>query len=470
MVFSSVTFLFYFLPLFLLAYLSLPFRNLTLLLASLFFYAWGELEFVGLLVGSVALNYLAGLAISREGPRRRAALVAGIAANLLLLGIFKYAGFVAELLAPWLPGSQTPSIHFPIGVSFFTFQAMSYLVDVYRRHATAERNPLTLGTYIAMFPQLIAGPIVRFHSIQAQLHARTHDLRKFERGVRYFVIGLGQKMLIANTLATPADSIFSLPAADLTASVGWLGSICYTLQIYYDFAGYSNMAIGLGFMLGFQLPKNFDHPYISQSITEFWRRWHITLSTWFRDYLYIPLGGNRRGALRTYGNLLIVFLLCGLWHGAAWSFVVWGLYHGLFLVIERVGLANAIGRIWRPLRHLYVLFVVNIGFVIFRADSLAYAAEYLRAMAGLGLGDGVAHHLGVYLQPNVVISLALGACGSAPLFAMLETWLSRRAGTGSTLIPIATRMGVAVGLGGIWLLISMGLAAGTHNPFIYFRF
>jgi alginate O-acetyltransferase complex protein AlgI len=476
MVFSSVTFLYFFLPIFLAAYLVLPFRNSVLLAASLFFYAWGELAYVFLLLGSIALNWAVGLGIARfeeRGARgARAMLGVGIAGNLLLLGVFKYANFAIENLGPLLGvRGELAAMHFPIGISFFTFQAMSYLIDVYRRDAGAERNPFLLATYISMFPQLVAGPIVRFRSIQGELHARTIDARKFERGIRFLAIGLGQKVVIANALAVPVDAIFGVAAADLTTPLAWLAATAYTLQIYYDFAGYSNMAIGLGLMLGFHLPVNFEYPYIAQSISEFWRRWHITLSTWFRDYLYIPLGGNRAGALRTTRNLLVVFLLCGLWHGAAWTFVVWGLYHGAFLVIERVGFGNALVRIPRALRHGYTLGVVVAGFVIFRADSLVQAGGFLAAMAGFARGDGLVDHLGLHLRADVVLIFAVAVAGSAPLLP----WLADRLGgwartSGGRPGRVLVRGAVVAGVAALFLLSGMRLAAGTHNPFIYFRF
>jgi alginate O-acetyltransferase complex protein AlgI len=348
---------------------------------------------------------------------------------------------------------------------------MSYLIDVYRRDASAERDPLLLATYISMFPQLVAGPIVRFRSIQGELHERTLDARKFEHGVRYLAIGLGQKVLIANTLAVPVDAIFAAAPSDLTAPVAWLAAVSYTLQIYYDFAGYSNMAIGLGLMLGFHLPVNFRYPYVARSITEFWRRWHITLSTWFRDYLYIPLGGNRTGRLRTYRNLLIVFLLCGLWHGAAWTFVVWGLYHGAFLVLERVGVGDALGRAPRPVAHAYTLLVVVVGFVIFRAESMAQAGHFLAAMAGFARGDGLVEHVGLHLRANVAATLAIAVAGAAPLLP----WLGRRLGgwalgAGGLRARVLVRSAAVAGVTALLLLTGMSLAAGTHNPFIYFRF
>jgi alginate O-acetyltransferase complex protein AlgI len=475
MLFNSVVFLYFFLPLFLIGYLCLPRRNLFLLAASLLFYAWGERGYVALLLVSILLNYGFGLLVaSSRDAISRGALASGIAANLLLMANFKYRMFLLQSLQPLLaplgiaigiPESQ----HFPIGISFFSFQAISYLVDVRRGAAPVERNILTLATYIAMFPQLIAGPIVRFQTIFGELHQRTVDLGKFERGIRVFAIGLAQKVLLADVLARPADAIFALPVGQLDAGLSWLASVCFSLQIYFDFAGYSNMAIGLGLMLGFHLPRNFETPYASQSIREFWRRWHITLSTWFRDYLYVPLGGNRNGALRTYVNLIVVFLLCGLWHGANFTFVVWGAYHGAFLVAERLGLGRGLERLWRPFRHVYALLAVNAGFVVFRSDSLAQAAGMLRSMVGLGQGDGLAHPVAMYLQPDIALVLPVAMLASVPVLPAAERML-RDVGpvvrSWRRLQPLV----VSVALVLLFLLVGMSLAQGTHNPFIYFRF
>jgi alginate O-acetyltransferase complex protein AlgI len=475
MLFNSVTFLYFYLPLFLFAYFCLPYRNLVLLMASLFFYAWGELGYVALLLFSITINYGFGLLVadSREAVSR-GALALGIGANLLLLANYKYRVFLLSTLEPVLEAigvvAGTPqSQHFPIGISFFSFQAISYLIDVRRGDAPVERNPLTLATYIAMFPQLIAGPIVRFQTIFEELHHRTASLAKFAGGIQIFAIGLAQKVLIADALARPADAVYALPVHDLNAGLAWLGSIAFSFQIYFDFAGYSNMAIGLGLMLGFHLPRNFRTPYASSSIQEFWRRWHMTLSTWFRDYLYIPLGGNRVGPLRVYGNLLLVFLLCGLWHGASFTFVVWGLYHGAFLVAERLGLGAFLRRQWRPLRHLYTLLVVNAGFVIFRADSLAQAGDVLAALVGFGEGDGLAHHVSIHLRPDIVLILCVAAVGSMPIFSALGRSLERFL-PGMSHSPIVRGIVVPAALLLIFLLVGMSLTSGTHNPFIYFRF
>jgi alginate O-acetyltransferase complex protein AlgI len=358
MLFTEPVFWFLFLPLLLSLHFLVvrPQRNLLLLLASLLFYAWGERSFVFVMLASIAFNYVVGLWIdTRRGVRsreRRWPLAVGVAGNLLLLAAYKYANVLADQLsavfvALGLPGLELEPIHLPIGISFFTFQGMSYVIDIHRGETPVQRHPLRLALYISMFPQLIAGPIVRYGRIATQLVERTIDRRGFADGVRRFTVGLGKKVLIANSVALPADTIFALPPDQLTTAAAWLGIVCYTLQIYFDFSGYSDMAIGLGRMFGFRFPENFNYPYVAESVTEFWRRWHMTLSNWFRDYLYLPLGGNRLGRVRLAANLFTVFFLCGLWHGASWTFVVWGLYHGVLLSLERrrVGRAGGLGAV-----------------------------------------------------------------------------------------------------------------------------
>jgi alginate O-acetyltransferase complex protein AlgI len=477
MVFSSSVFLFYFLPLFLICYFALPFKNLVLLVFSLFFYAWGEGLYVLLMIASGIGNWaLARWIADNSGSRARAILAFGVALNLAGLFVFKYLGFVVESWNDIVPAAtlRVPYIHLPIGISFFTFHAISYLVDVYRGDFKAERDPVKVLLYIAMFPQLIAGPTVRFGTVRKEIHERVVTVEKFALGLKFFIIGLGQKVLIANTLAVPVDAIYKIPAENLDAALAWLANIGYALQIYFDFAGYSNMAIGLGLMIGIYFPLNFNYPYIAQSITEFWRRWHITLSTWFRDYLYIPLGGSRAGAYRTYFNLLVVFLLCGLWHGAKWTFVVWGLYHGFFLILERAGLGAALQRIGSEFRHLYVILVVTAGWVFFRADDLSQAAGHLRAMAGFGSGDGIAHHVWLHLQPDVALALIIGAVGSTPYLADLGQRMVAYAGSlrsGRREMLDAAGGGVmSAALYAILLLSVLSIAGGNYNPFIYFRF
>ncbi len=483
MLFTEPLFLFLFLPLLLGLYFACPerYKNPLLSAASLVFFAVGERAFLPWLIASICVNYwiAVGIATYRGTPRARALLVIGIVSDLLLLVVFKYADFFcANFNLVWKAVHHTtlplPHITLPLGISFFTFHKISYKVDVYRNHAVVRRNPLDLALYILLFPQLIAGPIVRYHDIADQLIRRTVTSRDFAIGIRRFILGFGKKMLVANNAAAAADTLFALPTAALSTDLAWLGIICYTIQIYFDFSGYSDMAIGLARMFGFRFPENFNYPYIAASITDFWRRWHMSLSRWFRDYLYIPLGGNRGGAGRTYLNLLIVFFLCGLWHGASWNFVAWGLYHGGFLVIERLGQGRWLAVLPRPLRHLYTLLVVMIGWVLFRAESMTYALGYVKALFGLGgvLATSVIHPVEQYLTPERMLILAVAAVGSAPLLPRLGRWLDRPRGQAP--LPAGARATIdalrVVALLVVFLLSAAQVAAGTYNPFIYFRF
>ncbi len=476
MQFSTPQFLFAFLGVALALYALTPraLKNGLLLLASLAFYAWGEPRAVVVMLASIGFNWGFGLWVEgASGARRRTAMIVSVAFNLALLGFFKYWNFLWDNLAALgLGGARFPDerIVLPIGVSFFTFQAMSYVVDVYRGDAKASRSLIDFGMYKSLFPQLIAGPIVRYRDIAHEIVERHVDVALFAKGVRRFVVGLAKKMLIANVVAQAAAQIFALDTAQLDAGTAWLGTICYTLQIYFDFSGYSDMAIGLGHMFGFHFLENFDFPYIARTVTEFWRRWHMSLSSWFRDYLYIPLGGNRHGPARTYFNLLLVFFLCGLWHGAAWNFVVWGLFHGAFLVLERVvrGERRA-SRSWIGLP--YTLFVVMVGWVFFRAPTLPHALEHLGAMFGFGHGDGRAVHAGLYLDRLMWTVLIAGVIGSMPWLRKLGAWRDARlAGRASDALDIGLEVVSVLCIGALFLLSSMMLAAGTYNPFIYFRF
>ena len=488
MLFSSPEFLFLFLPVVLGLYFVVRtgLRNLLLLVASLFFYAYGEKAIVLIMLASIAANWCFGLMVERTRERPSAKLVIALAVvfNLGLLIFWKYANFLwdqvgalctATGLAESWPRIQV--IHLPIGISFFTFQAMCYVIDVYRREGPVQRNPINFAVYIALFPQLIAGPIVRYRDIAAQLLNRVVDREGFAYGARRFVIGLGKKMLVANVVAETADGIFGtaaqagLAAEQMSPAVAWLGLVCYTLQIYFDFSAYSDMAIGLGRMLGFRFLENFRFPYVATSITDFWRRWHISLSTWFRDYLYIPLGGSRKSRLTTLRNLVIVFFLCGLWHGAAWSFVVWGLFHGVFLVIERLGLKALIERL-RVVRHVYVMLVAMVGWVFFRALTLGQAVEYLRVMVGLGpVEEGVAReHLALFLDPLLATVILVGCVFSTPLLPRLTeafVALRRREPAPRLGFLVWGSLALLVALG---LLSAMQLASSSYNPFIYFRF
>ncbi|HET9668031.1 MAG TPA: MBOAT family protein [Casimicrobiaceae bacterium] len=476
MVFASPLFLFLFLPATIVAYFALPrrWRNGVLLVASLVFYAWGEARYVPLILASVAFNWSMGLAIAHATDLRvrKRRLTAAVTGNLATLAVFKYANFAAanvDAIAPvfGLAPVALAAIPLPLGISFFTFHAISYVVDVYKRTASAQRDAREFALYILLFPQLIAGPIIRYRDIAAQLGSHPASPNDFAYGVRRLVVGLGKKLLIANTLGATADAIFGLPGHELAAPVAWLGIACYTLQIYFDFSGYSDMAIGLMRMFGFHILENFDYPYIASSIREFWRRWHISLSNWFRDYLYIPLGGNRRGAARAYANLVIVFLLCGLWHGASWPFVVWGAWHGAFLVAERAGLDRPLTR--HPvLAHAYALAAVMGGWVLFRCDTLAHAGAFYRALLGFSTADPALHPLGEFVNPLLVVAFACGVLFSMPI----APWMSRRMQPFASR-PIAGALvltvdGVAMTL--LCVAAAAMLAAGTYNPFIYFRF
>ena len=478
MVFSSPTFLFLFLPILLGVYLLSPVRlkNLVLLVASLYFYAWGEGYFVLVMLASILGNFFLGLLIEsrRSKPAGKWWVAAAISANLLLLISFKYANFIADnatvLLALFsLPAIEIAPVHLPIGISFFTFQAMSYIIDIYRGTNPAQRNPVDLALYISLFPQLVAGPIVRYHDIAAQIVNRRITTEDFSIGSRRFIGGFAKKMLIANPLGEVADRIFALPAAEISPGIAWFGIICYTLQIYFDFSGYSDMAIGLGRMFGFRFLENFNFPYISSSIQEFWRRWHISLSNWFRDYLYIPLGGNRTGNARTYFNLVTVFVLCGLWHGASWNFLIWGLIHGAFLVIERLGVGTLLGYLPRVVRHAYVLAVVIMAWVFFRVETLPDAVAFLQSMFDFSATAHTFNDLGVYYDDSVIFAIALGMLLSVPVVPYLSSRFASRLSTSRVGQRVFDSSSVALHLGVFYLAMGY-LAAGTYNPFIYFRF
>lgn len=464
MVFSSITFLFYFLPISLLLWLPFARRNnlanIVLLGISLLFYAWGEPVFVVIMLASIALNYVFGRLIAAGRRHRTLWLTLGVTGNLLLLGYFKYVGFLFEVLFEVFGISvTTPQVHLPLGISFFTFQAITYLVDVKRDVVPVQKNIKNLALYIALFPQLIAGPIVRYCDIDKQLTIREPSIPLFADGARRFIVGLSKKVLIANTFATVADEIFLMNTDALTSELVLVAIVSYTFQIYFDFSGYSDMAIGLGKMFGFKFPENFNHPYIARSIQDFWHRWHISLSTFFRDYLYIPLGGNRKGKLRTLVNLWAVFLLCGLWHGAAWTFVLWGAYHGLFLVIERIGLGKVLQKLPSFIGIAYTLVVVMLGWLLFRAESLTQFTTMLDVLFTGGLES---HNIHKKYTKDILLLVTTAAAfiGSTPLISryVLQT----------------KHWGMAV-ISDVFLFLCFVLsvsylAAGTYNPFIYFRF
>jgi alginate O-acetyltransferase complex protein AlgI len=412
------------------------------------------------------------IARCREQSIGKYAIGLACAANVLLLGFYKYANFLVDNLNVVLTGIGLDTmvlspVHLPIGISFFTFQAISYVVDVYRGTSRVQKNPLDMALYIALFPQLIAGPIIRYHDVATQIRNRQHTLNDAYLGIRRFVFGLTKKLVIANPLGLVADQVFAIPAEELTAPLAWLGIVAYSLQLYFDFSAYSCMAIGLGRVFGFHFLENFNYPYISRSVQEFWRRWHISLSNWFRDYLYIPLGGNRIGERRTYLNLLLVFLLCGLWHGASWNFVIWGLFHGAFLIMERLGLSALLARFWRPLQHAYVLMVVMVAWVFFRAETLPYAMRYLQAMAGFGSGSGLHDDARFLMTPEFLWVMVAAIIFSTPVWLRVQDVLDKpRQGVQEFCVQCS---GLAV-LAIASLCCVLYVAAGSYNPFIYFRF
>jgi D-alanyl-lipoteichoic acid acyltransferase DltB (MBOAT superfamily) len=470
-VFSSIPFLFYFLPVFFLIYYATPgvtAKNLVLLLASLLFYAWGEPWFVVVLIGQTAFNYAAALVIgAAEGRNRTLVTAIGVAVNLLLLGIFKYADFVVGTLNLALAGDPfaLPGLALPLGISFFTFHSISYLIDVHRGQVVPNRDPLQVAVYIAMFPQLVAGPIIRYHTISKLLAERRTTLGRASAGMRIFIIGLAQKVLMADEVARIAERVFDHVGSPSFLEA-WLGLGAYTLQIYFDFLGYSNMAIGLGFALGFAFPRNFRMPYASRSIAEFWRRWHISLSQWLRDYLYIPLGGSRGSALETYRNLWLVFLLCGLWHGANWTFVIWGVHHGFFLIAERAGLRRLLER--APVfAWIYTLLAVMSGWVWFRAHDFGHALTFFGSLVGFHGWTALSLDTHLVLYPTNLAAMAIGTV----LATMRIDWgrvfrtdtLTRAA---KPAYALADTLAIALCLG----LSVLSVAAGSYSPFLYFRF
>lgn len=477
-------FLFVFLPILLGVYAigSLRTRNTTLALTSIIFYAWDYFAYAGILCVSIAFNYLVGIGVAGDRPARvrRLTLILGIVGNLALLGCFKYAGFFVEnfnqlLLIFDLTPLAVPAVNMPLGISFFTFQAISYVVDVHRRQVSPQRNPLDLSLFIALFPQLIAGPIVRYHEIVGQIYARTISSRTFSIGVRRFIIGLAKKLLIADTLAGPAHIVFGLSLEELTTPLAWIGLVCFTLQIYFDFSGYSDMAIGLGKMFGFRIPENFNHPYAARSVTEFWRRWHMTLSRWFRDYLYIPLGGNRHSPIRTYANLFAVFLLCGFWHGASWNFLLWGFLHGAFLTIERMGFLKYLERLPAIVGSLYMLLSVMLGWVFFQCPSLDQAFGFLSVMFGQDFGGQTFYEACDLCTTDVGTALLIGTLAAGGFF----TWI-RVTVLAHFLRPLkrsekrqrATLLRTSGHLMYLFLFVicCIRISASTYTPFLYFRF
>ncbi|MBR6380439.1 MAG: MBOAT family protein [Lachnospiraceae bacterium] len=458
MVFSSSVFLFLFLPVVLaLYYLAAEkYKNALLLLASLLFYAWGEPRTVLLMMASILINYAFGFLVSRKDASRHVFLILAVAYNLGVLFFFKYLNFAVEILHRLTGHGHFAQIALPIGISFYTFQIMSYVIDVYRGRAGVQRNVLSLGLYISLFPQLIAGPIVRYTDIEKQIAHRQVTADKAREGAVRFAMGFAKKVLLADRLAGLADTAFS--GAWPSVWLSWAGAVAFTLQIYFDFSGYSDMAIGLGKLFGFDFLENFDYPYISGSIREFWRRWHISLGSWFKDYLYIPLGGSRKGEARTCVNYLIVFFLTGLWHGASFNFIVWGLYYAVFILLERLAARHFSGRVPGVIRHLYVLLVVVIGWVFFRADTLHDALAYLKSMVTPAGRDGV--HFAFVMNREYAACLAAGILFSLPWNRVrnaLQATEGRR---------FARDLAILL----LFVLAICYMVGSGYSPFLYFRF
>ena len=463
MVFSSLLFLFIYLPVVLAIYYLVPrrWRNLWLFIANLVFYGWGEPVYILLMLFSICINYVAGILIDRRRDDRRKAkaiLTADVIVNLAMLGFFKYYDLFASTLST-LPGVSVPALHLtlPIGISFYTFQTMSYPIDIYRGDAKVQRSFIRFGTFVALFPQLIAGPIVRYKDIASQLDFRAGGVDQFSSGVRRFTVGLGKKVLIANNIGALWDVYAAKAPGELTVLGAWLGILAFSLQIYFDFSGYSDMAIGLGRMLGFEFLENFNYPYISKSVTEFWRRWHISLGTWFRDYVYIPLGGNRKGPWRQILNLLIVWALTGFWHGANWTFLCWGLYYAVFLILEKLFLLKGLQKV-PVLATVYTLLVAVCGWVLFDLPSIGAAAGYYKAMFGFGGGLWSAADLFYLRDYALVFAVCVVAC--LPLGKRLYDRLSDKAKAWLTPMMIAA----------VLILSTAYLVDATYNPFLYFRF
>lgn len=469
MLFSSMTFVFMFLPIVLVLYLvtKKEYHNPILLIASIIFYAWSEPKYLAIMLLTILINFYGALAVDKFSKYKKFILAGTIFANLSFLIYFKYFNFLIDNCNNIFHSHIEPlNIIMPIGISFYTFQALSYVVDVYRGECKVQKDIYKLALYICLFPQLIAGPIVKYHDVAEQIDSREVNFEKVSLGVKRFIIGLSKKMLLANTMGAIADKIFVQDPHTFTQATAWLGSVAYSFQLFFDFSGYSDMAIGLGLIFGFRFLENFNYPYISKSITEFWRRWHISLSTWFKQYVYISLGGNRVSKLKTLRNLGIVFLLTGVWHGAAWNFVVWGIWHGLFIILEKAinikEFEQKYTQWWvKALQHIYCIFVFLVGWVMFRADNMKYAWDYLMNMFGLLHihTDKIFYAMPYYVDTVEVIAFVGAILCSVPLF--------------NKILDVKNKIGVA--LINTWLIVlfllsAATIASSTYNPFIYFRF
>lgn len=471
MVFSSGTFLFFFLPIVLVLYFiteNLRWRNTVLMIASVFFYAWGEPLFVFVMLSMVFLNWFLARSISKAKSKKskKALATISISVDILVFFLFKYLNFFLQNVGLLFNKEWETEIALPIGISFFTFQIMSYVLDIYWEKAKVQKNPLDLLLYISMFPQLIAGPIVRYETIANELTCRPTKAKDITIGVQRFVIGLAKKTLIANYVAMIADNIFANVDYGLATTTAWLGAFAYAFQIYFDFSGYSDMAIGLGSIFGFHFDENFNYPYVADSVTNFWRRWHISLSTWFRDYVYIPLGGNRVSKLKWIRNLLAVWLLTGIWHGANWTFIAWGLYYFVFLLLEK----NIKFRFekFKFINHLYTIVVVLIGWVLFRSDDITHAWKYLVAMFG-GSSNFIDNEFLYYLKGGAFV-LICATVFSLPVLERIREYVDRMTKNGSKMIPIVSDVLGSVIIIALFAISVITSIASSYNPFIYFNF
>lgn len=471
MVFSSILFLFRFLPFFFICYFAVPQRmkNFVLFLGSLIFYAWGEPVYVLLMLFSTVSDYIHGRLIDEFRGRKAAKglLISSIIINLAVLCFFKYADFLIQTVNS-VAGTAIPLFHLPlpIGISFYTFQTMSYTIDVYRGETKVQKNILDFGVFVTMFPQLIAGPIVKYRQVEPALHRRSVDMNQISYGAKRFVIGLAKKVLLANNLGVLWTDVSAMNYSELNVLTAWLGILGFAFQIYFDFSGYSDMAIGLGAILGFRFPENFNYPYISASITEFWRRWHISLGSWFREYVYIPLGGNRKGLLKQIRNIIIVWMLTGIWHGAGWNFLLWGLWFALLLTLEKLFLGKVLSLLPKVVSHLYTCVAVLIGWVIFAIETPVGILGYLKVMFGMG-GTGVWDNPSLYLGSEYALLLLIAVVASLPIVGTLIKKLEKiPAGPAIAVYRLGEKLIPAV-----LLLLSIAyVVEASYNPFLYFRF
>lgn len=475
MVFSSLTFLFLFLPIVLILYYIIPkqLKNLFILISGLFFYAWGEPIYVFIMIASTLIDYFAGLVIYKFGHKpamRKAALIVSVIMNLSLLGFFKYSGFIIENINHIFGTAYSaPTTLLPIGISFFTFQSMSYTIDLYRGNINVQKNPITFAAFVTLFPQIVAGPIVRYEDIADELEDRRIDVDTIWDGILQFVAGLGKKVLIANNIGTLWDTVKVMDVNTVPVATAWLGIAAYTLQIYFDFSGYSDMAVGMGKILGFHFPKNFDYPYESKSITEFWRRWHMTLSGWFKSYVYFPLGGSKKGFARMILNTAIVWFLTGVWHGASWNFIVWGCMYGVIIIMEKVittilkskGKESLLNKIPNFVKHIYAMVLVSLGWVLFDTDSLSMAFTYMKRM--FSFGSTFADNHTTYLLLNFGILLIVAIIGCTSIVKKLAEKLAKRQPSCTNILSICYMIIV-------FLLSTAYLVDASYNPFLYFNF